>query len=70
MKEIIEIEIDGLMIEEELETREKEQIINLSLNQKYQLITKTMWTDYKNCLYQTDELLSQTIAIEDDKQIE
>ena len=40
MKEIIEIEIDGLMIEEELETREKEQIINLSLNQKYQLITK------------------------------
>lgn len=61
--EVVHTKIDGLVIEEALSTLEKEQLINLSFSQKYQLITKEPWSDYKNCLYPTDELLLQATVL-------
>lgn len=65
--EVYQIDIDGLMIDEDLTTNEKEQIKNLALSLKYQLVTKAMWTDYRNCLYHTEELISEATLVSYDK---
>ena len=50
----------------DLNEDERSQVISLSLNQKWQLITKQIWEDYLNSLYPTNELISEKELEKDD----
>ncbi|HKM30067.1 MAG TPA: hypothetical protein VJZ51_04880, partial [Bacilli bacterium] len=60
------LDIAGLLINSDLNEDERSQVISLSLNQKWQLITKQIWEDYLNSLYPTNELISEKELEKDD----